>query len=148
MPTLSVWTVRAALLWLAVASLAGALILARGSLGHPELALWIPRHAEMMLMGWMVQLAFGVAHWILPRPPAPTGRDSGIVVVVAIIALDLGLVLVVLGSPIVGRLLEAWAVVLFAGQAVPRIRASTWGATGKEDDLVRLTRPRSPAPSR
>lgn len=138
MPTLSVWTIRAALLWLAAASLVGALILARGALDAPALALWIPRHAEMMLMGWMVQLAFGVAHWILPRPASVAGRDPGILAGVAVAALDLGLVGVLFGAVLVGRVVEGIAVVLFAVQAVPRIRASTWGATGKGSDLVRL----------
>ena len=139
MPTLSVFAVRAALGWLAAASLIGALILARGVLGIPGLALWIPRHAEMMLMGWMVQLAFGVAHWILPRPASVGGRDPEVLAGVAVVALNAGLVAVLCGAPFVGRAIEGVAVLLFAVQAVPRIRASTWGATGKGSDLVRLT---------
>lgn len=140
MPTLSVWTVRAALLWLAIASLTGACILARGSLGHPELALWIPKHAEMMLVGWMVQLAFGVAHWILPRPATLGGKGPDAFVGLAVLILNSGLVVTLAGSLLAGRSLEAMAVLLFAVQAVPRIRASTWGATGRGRDLVRLKR--------
>src|SRR5690349_9899876 len=114
MPTLSAWTIRAALLWLAAASLLGALTLARASLGLPVLATWIPRHAEMMLFGWMVQLAFGVAHWILPRPGTILRADTGRVAVVAVVALNTGLVLVLCGATLIGRVVEGLAVLSFA----------------------------------
>lgn len=144
MPGLSAWAVRAALGWLAVAAVLGALLLSRGALGHPEWSALIPAHAEVMLVGWMMQLAFGVAHWILPRrpvtpaAPAREGRGPGLPVVLVILGLNLGVILVVLGQTVPGRLLEAAAAIGFAAQAVPRIRAGGWGATGKGEDLVRL----------
>lgn len=138
MPTLSVWTIRMALLWLALAALAGASILSRGALDLPGLALLIPAHAEMMLVGWMMQFAFGVAHWILPRHATGKARGASIPAAAAIVLLDLGVVLVLAGAPVVGRCAEAAAAILFAAQAAPRIRATGWGASGKEGDLVRL----------
>jgi len=138
MPSLSVWSVRASLTWLAVGALMGALILARVPLGHPEWGAWIPAHAEIMLMGWMVQLAFGVAHWILPRQPTAEGRGLLAPVVAVVVLLNVGVVLVVTGHLMVGRTLETVAALGFALQGIPRIRASGWGATGKEGDLVRL----------
>ncbi len=57
MPTLSAWAIRTALVWLALATLIGALILARAEIGLPRLILLRPAHAEMMLVGWMMQLA-------------------------------------------------------------------------------------------
>lgn len=146
MPALSAWSVRAALCWLAVAALLGALILARAPLGHPEWAAWIPAHGEVMLVGWMMQLAFGVAHWILPRQPVAPAATAGdprgnvLPVLFVLLALNTGVVLVVAGFVLPGRVLEAAAAIGYAAQAVPRIRASGWGAAGKEGDLVRLKR--------
>jgi hypothetical protein len=139
-PSLSIWSVRAALTWLCIGALTGAMILARVSLGHPEWGAWIPAHAEIMLMGWMVQLAFGVAHWILPRQPDGAGRGLLAPVVAVVVLLNLGVVLVVAGFPTVGRSFETVAALGFALQGIPRIRAAGWGATGKGGDLVRLKR--------
>lgn len=68
MPRLSAWFIRAALTWLAVGFTAGALLLANK--GWPISAgLWrlLPLHMEALLVGWLMQLAIGVAYWILPR---------------------------------------------------------------------------------
>ena len=138
MPTLSAWAVRAALAWLALAALTGALILSRDALGLPALARLIPIHAEMMLVGWMMQFAFGVAHWILPRRAAGAGRGALAPVLFVVVALNFGVILVILGATREGRVLETLAAVAFVLQAIPRVRAAGWGATGQEGDLVRL----------
>ncbi|HEX8681431.1 MAG TPA: hypothetical protein VF707_03905 [Ardenticatenaceae bacterium] len=68
MPRLSVWMVRAALLHLGFGFFLGGLILwQKGPGGIPGAWQWLPVHIHMVLMGWTVQLAFGVAYWILPR---------------------------------------------------------------------------------
>jgi hypothetical protein len=138
-PRVSAWAVRAALLWLGVGALLGGIILARGPLGLVGVAAWIPAHGEMMLVGWMMQLAFGVAHWILPRT-GPKGRGAEWPVALAIVLLNLGVLAVAFGSVLPGRLLVLGGVISFALQAAPRIRAAGWGATGKGGDLVRLKR--------
>ena len=141
MPTLSAWAVRAALAWLFAGALVGALILMRAPLDMPAWGAWIPAHAEIMLVGWMMQLAFGVAHWILPRRPtasAGDGRGAMLPVLLVIVALNAGVLLVIAGATVAGRVCEAAAAIGFAVQGVPRIRAGGWGATGKEGDLVRL----------
>ena len=140
MPTLSAWGVRLALGWLAIGALLGALILARVPLGIAGIAVWIPAHAEIMLVGWTMQLAFAVAHWILPRQGAGQGRGPTWPIVAVFVGLDLGLVLVIGGATLAGRILEVAAAVGFALQGLPRIRAAGWGATGKGGDLVRLGR--------
>lgn len=68
MPTLSIYFLRAALIWLLVGSGLGGLLLASKALSWSG-ALWLslPFHAEILLLGWILQLAFGVAYWILPR---------------------------------------------------------------------------------
>lgn len=68
MPRLSVWMIRAALLYLGLGMTIGALLLWHK--GAPFLPmLWQLRdaHQELMLSGWMLQLALGVAFWIMPR---------------------------------------------------------------------------------
>lgn len=140
MPRVSAWIVRCALFWLVLGAGAGAVILARAALGLPGLARGIPGHAEVMLVGWMMQFAFGVAHWILPRRPTVDGRGAAWPVVSAMVALNAGVLAVVLGAPLLGRLLEVVAVLGYGLQAAPRIRAAGWGATGRGEDLVRLGR--------
>ena len=68
MPTLSVWMIRSALLHLAVGWLIGGAILwQKGPGGLPGAWGWLPLHLYLSLVGWMVQLALGVAYWIMPR---------------------------------------------------------------------------------
>jgi cbb3-type cytochrome oxidase subunit 1 len=67
-PRLSVWCIRAALLYLVLGFTLGALMLAAPSLHLPATLMRLrPVHTELLLIGWMVQLACGVAYWILPR---------------------------------------------------------------------------------
>ncbi|NPV74856.1 MAG: hypothetical protein HPY59_00630 [Anaerolineae bacterium] len=68
MPRLSVWFIRAALAYLLVGFTWGALMLANIGLRFFPQAWWLlPSHVEFLLAGWLVQLAFGTAFWILPR---------------------------------------------------------------------------------
>lgn len=67
MPRISVWFVRAALLHFALGATAGAWRLAASSGALPPMSLALrPLHVEGMLLGWVCQLALGVALWILP----------------------------------------------------------------------------------
>ena len=59
-------------------------------------------------------------------------------VLLVIVALNAGVLLVIAGATVAGRVCEAAAAIGFAVQGVPRIRAGGWGATGKAGDLVRL----------
>jgi hypothetical protein len=68
MPRLSVWLVRASLVYLVLGFTLGALLLAQKGLGGiPALWAWRPAHVELLLIGWTVQLVMGVAYWIFPR---------------------------------------------------------------------------------
>ncbi|NLX10819.1 MAG: cbb3-type cytochrome c oxidase subunit I [Chloroflexi bacterium] len=68
MPRLSVWMVRTALLYLGVGFTIGGLLLFNKGV-YIDAAIWRlrPVHAEIALIGWTLQLALGVAFWILPR---------------------------------------------------------------------------------
>ena len=68
MPRLSLWFLRSALTYLVLGVSAGALLLAnRGVPFGTWVPLLRPLHVEFLLVGWTIQLAFGVGFWILPR---------------------------------------------------------------------------------
>lgn len=77
MPRLSVFFIRAALLYLVVGFTLGGLILANKGIPYAP-AVWslLPVHVELLFLGWMTQLALGVAFWILPRLPSPAPRGE------------------------------------------------------------------------
>ena len=130
MPPLSIWFVRTALAYLALGITFGALLLAnKGAPFAP--ALWRLRgaHVELLTIGWVVQLALGVAYWIAPRfwEGPPRGNTVGAFLSFAL--LNGGIWLVALSTlfeltpaaPLVGRTLEAGGMAAFAWHIWPRI---------------------------
>lgn len=129
MPRLSAWFVRAALLYLALGFTFGGLLLAnKGVPLHPLTWRLLPAHIEFLLFGWTLQLAFGVAFWILPR--WQTQRGNVRPAWAALLLVNTGVWLVVLAgwlnwptwSLVIGRLLETAAVTAFAVHAWPRVK--------------------------
>lgn len=132
MPRLSVWLIRTALCYLAIGLLAGAVLLAnRGVFLGAWVVRLLPIHVEFLLMGWTVQLALGVAFWILPRfrTGAERGREGfvwlsyGLLntgVLAAAIGQSLGLPSMV---PLLGRSAEMLAAATFSVHAWPRVKA-------------------------
>jgi hypothetical protein len=138
-PRLSVLLVRASLLHLVAGFTWGGLILlAKG--GVPLVWSWrlLPAHIELLILGWMAQLAMGVAFWILPRfAPAAPGqravrpRGDERPAWAAYVLLNAGVVLTagaaVLALPaalqLAGRVAVALAVIAFARHAWPRVKA-------------------------
>jgi hypothetical protein len=134
MPRLSRLFLRAALVSLAAGYGLGALVLAAKGLGGPAWA-WrlLPWHMELLLVGWSVQLAMGVAFWILPRfqysrgDPRPAWAALGL--------LNAGALLIGVGAalgappwlPWAGRGLEAAAVLAFARHAWARVKPPAGG---------------------
>lgn len=131
MPRLSVWFIRAALLYLITGFTFGALMLANKGVSFDPL-LWrlLPIHIELLLLGWMVQLAMGVAFWILPRFRQQRGNVGA--AWAAFVLLNAGIWLAAAGAlvsaaiwlPVLGRLLEAGAAAAFAISAWPRVKAA------------------------
>jgi hypothetical protein len=130
MPRLSQWLIRAALTYLMLGVTVGALLLThKGIPLHPALWRWLPAHMEFLLVGWIVQLAMGVAFWVLPRYWQPPRRPREGHVRVAFALLNLGIWLVVAGTALqagawalfAGRLAETGAILLFARHAWKRI---------------------------
>lgn len=132
MPGASVWMVRLSLLHLTAGSGLGALLLASREmprLGEIGGGLWGFRnvHLETLLIGWMVQLAMGVAYWILPRvdggrPRAGLAAASAALLNAGVLAAAGGGALGAEGWAVGGRAAEAAAAVLFAAHAWPRLR--------------------------
>ena len=135
MPRLSVWFVRSALTYLALGVTLGSLLLWNKAIPlHPLVWRLLPAHMEFLLVGWTVQLALGVAFWILPR--WQTQRGNVRLAWAAWILLNLGVWLVVLTPWLstsawlmtLGRLCEAAAAGAFALHAWPRVKP--WVETG------------------
>lgn len=88
MPRLSAWFVRASLLYLVGGFALGALMLAeKGIPFAPSIWAVFPIHVEFLLVGWLIQLALGVAFWILPRfgKGAPRGSEKAILTSLALL---------------------------------------------------------------
>lgn len=129
MPRLSVWFIRMALLYLLAGVTLGALLLAhKGVPFASQLWRWRPVHVELLLVGWLLQLAMGVAYWILPRFQQQRGNtpaawaafwllNTGVLLVAAAVLMP------ALTWPVVlGRSLQAGAAVAFAINAWPRVK--------------------------
>jgi len=132
MPELTVLAVRLSLLYLLIGFALGAAILVNEA--YPISArLWsfTKLHLDCLLLGFMVQLALGVAFWILPRfmKGAPRGKES--IAWAALALLNAGIVLAGLASVIAipwleicGRVLEMAGGLLFLVHAWRRLYAS------------------------
>lgn len=129
MPRLSVWFIRVALLYLIAGFTFGALMLAnKGHSLSPLLWRLLPIHVEVLLMGWIVQLALGVAYWILPRFRQERGNTQA--AWAAFVLLNTGIWMAGLSSvfngpswaPLLGRLVEVAAAAAFALHAWPRVK--------------------------
>jgi hypothetical protein len=141
MPRLSVFFVRSALVHLSVGLTLGALLLWHKALPlHPQIWRLLPMHMELLLVGWVLQLALGVAYWILPRWRTHRGPPQPVWVAWAL--LNLGVLLVSAAALLrgdaaslaatTGRAFELAAAVAFAAHAWPRVKPWDEGqATGR-----------------
>src|SRR5215204_2581221 len=96
----------------------------RGVSASSEVLRLRPLHLELLLVGWTVQLAFGVAFWILPRRSG-LGRGNERLAWGSLLLLTVGVGGVISASPgvlIAGRFAELLAGVAFAAHAWPRAR--------------------------
>ena len=130
MPPLSIWYTRLATLHLLTGFTFGALMLAnKGVPFAPWLWRLRPAHIEILLIGWLVQFAMGVAFWIVPRRWEPPRRGNVISARIALLLLNGGVLLVVSGSlvntlpslTVTGRLLEFFGAVAFVWHIWPRV---------------------------
>ncbi|MBI3175347.1 MAG: hypothetical protein HYZ25_16615 [Chloroflexi bacterium] len=121
MPRLSVWFVRASMIYLLLGFLIGALLLAQK--GIPFYApVWylFPLHMEFLLVGWLIQLAMGIAFWIVPRFRSDQPRGNVNLVWGVLVLLNMGIVMVAIHPfisvgwfSLAGRFLEISSALLF-----------------------------------
>ncbi|MCA0456931.1 MAG: cbb3-type cytochrome c oxidase subunit I [Chloroflexi bacterium] len=132
MPRLSVWIIRTALLELGIGITIGTLMLwNKGEFFEARIWLLLTVHIELLIVGWLMQLALGVAFWILPRfthePRYGSLRRGWL----GYGLLNVGILLVILAPWIphaaalhpIGRLLEVLAAITFATALWPRVKA-------------------------
>ena len=131
MPRLSVWMVRASLLYFLAGFTMGALMLFnKGVFLHPAIWRLLAPHIEFLLLGWTMQLAIGVAFWITPRLSGGRGRGNVKLAWLAFALLNVGILCVSVAGwsdrlPLVGvsgRLAEFIAALAFMSNIWPRVR--------------------------
>lgn len=131
MPRLSVWYIRASLLYLLIGFTFGSLLLFNKGLPlHPLIWGLLAAHIETLLFGWTVLLVMGMAFWILPRFPKPPVRGNENLAWGAFILVNLGIGCLAAGSflqggawlTLAGRAAEGVGVLAFAAHAWPRVK--------------------------
>jgi hypothetical protein len=126
MDRLSSVMVRASFIWLLAGVVIGGLMLTDRVMPG-EWRLWgSPTHGHILFVGWFLQFALGVAFWLLPRrrtPQHPLGYDER-VALAAVIALNLGLLLRVIGEPAErAGFASGWTLLGLAASALLQIAA-------------------------
>lgn len=91
MPRVARWMIRSALVYAVVGFVVGGGILTAKALGGTVRAAWLSLHVHALLLGFTVQFALGVAHWILPRVGG--SRGSARVAWLGFALLNVGLML-------------------------------------------------------
>lgn len=128
MPRLSLWFVRASLIYFLLGFTIGALILSqKGVMFLPSIWLIFPLHMEFLLIGWFAQLALGVAFWILPRFSRGPSRGDERLAWLSFGLINAGLLAAVLQvwfppAILAGRILEAAAGLLFVFGSWRRVK--------------------------
>lgn len=122
MPAVSRWMIKLSFIYLLAGMLFGALIFIQKAFPvYPALWSLLPVHIEFLLFGWTVQFTLGTAYWILPRHLTGAPRGSIYLAVAMILLLNAGILSMVMGSVVLGRLAQLMAVGLFAWLMWPRI---------------------------
>ena len=128
MPRLSVWFVRASLTHLVLGFFFGALILAQKGISfYPPVWNLFPLHVEFLLVGWLIQLAMGVAFWIIPRFSSASPRGPVGLFWLSFALLNAGIFATTLqywfpNTALIGRIAEAGAGILFLVGSWRRIK--------------------------
>lgn len=132
MPPLSAWMVRMALIALGTGFTIGAWMLTAKAIPFdPTYRRLLAPHIEVLLFGWLLQLAVGMAVWILPRFEKPPKYGRIRLAWAGFILLNTGIACVVIGSylggpsdplALAGHLAELIAVALLAVFLWPRVK--------------------------
>jgi hypothetical protein len=100
MPLLTRWAIRAAMLYLIVGMIAGALYwLNILQPLWPLLGALSPVYVHLLVVGWLTQLIYGVMYWMFPIISRENMRGSPRLAWAALITLNAGLLLRVVFEP-------------------------------------------------
>ena len=137
MPPLTRYFIKTALIYLAAALLVGLALAARAAFDLPaEVAALSPVFFHLFMVGWVTQLIFGMLFWMLPKYSKELPRGNEKLAWAAYCLINVGLILRVIGEPLVAlrpdlgvgwllalsaiiQLLGGWA---FIGNAWPRVK--------------------------
>ncbi|MFQ5398619.1 MAG: hypothetical protein ACE5E7_03380 [Anaerolineae bacterium] len=116
MPKLTRWYIKSAMLYFVAAMVLGILLAMRNIVRLPGfIAFMTPAFFHMLMVGWVTQMIFGVAYWMFPTVSRERPRGSAALGWTAYTLLNGGLLLRVLGEPLVGvRPHAGWGWILAA----------------------------------
>ncbi|MBP7686511.1 MAG: hypothetical protein KA765_01325 [Thermoflexales bacterium] len=118
MPRLTRYFIKTALVYLAVAVAIGLLLAARSTVDlPPELLALTPVYFHLFMVGWVMQLIFGMLFWMLPKYSRERPRGHERLAWAAYVLINAGLILRVIGEPLVAvrsDLGAGWLLVLSA----------------------------------
>ena len=118
MPRLTRYFIKTALVYLAVAVAIGLLLAARSTVElPPELLALTPVYFHLFMVGWVMQLIFGMLFWMLPKYSRERPRGPERLAWAAYVLINAGLILRVIGEPLVAvrsDLGAGWLLVLSA----------------------------------
>lgn len=127
MPVLTRWFLRSALIYLAVALVLGVLLALPGSVTLPSFVRAMnPAYFHLFLVGWVTQMIFGIIYWMFPIISRASPRGDERLGWASYFLLNVGLLLRVIGEPLVttrpesglGWLLAVSAVLQWLGAVV------------------------------
>jgi heme/copper-type cytochrome/quinol oxidase subunit 1 len=94
--------IKTALVYLAAALILGLLLAARTAFDLPaEIAAFSPVFFHMLMVGWAAQLIFGMLFWMLPKYSKERPRGPERLAWAAYLLLNAGLILRVIGEPLI-----------------------------------------------
>jgi heme/copper-type cytochrome/quinol oxidase subunit 1 len=109
MPALTRWYIRTAFVYLALALLLAALLALPSSVPLPiHIRIMTPAYFHLFLVGWVTQMIFGVIYWMFPIISRARPRGNEAVGWASFILLNVGLILRVVGEPLVSLNPEGW----------------------------------------
>ena len=101
MPTLSRWFIKSALVYFVIALLVGVVLLSRRVIDMPTVVSSLaPVYFHLLMVGWVTQLIIGVVYWMFPKASRERPRGSEILGWATYGFLNVGLLLRVVGEPL------------------------------------------------
>jgi heme/copper-type cytochrome/quinol oxidase subunit 1 len=102
MPRLTRYFIKAGMIYFVLGLLVGVLLVA-GSVIQvpPQVAVLFPVYLHVLVVGWVTQLIVGVAYWMFPKYSKERPRGDERLGWVVFILLNIGLVLRIIGEPLV-----------------------------------------------